>query len=71
METNMSEQFDKLRILLLDDNPVSLCTEEVIDGQESFIPLITEEEFEPYFDVQWIATPEEAREFRDSSLITH
>jgi hypothetical protein len=60
--------FDKIRILLVDDNPESLQLRDTIDGKDSLLPRIATPELAPYFEVFWLATIEEARSFRDSFL---
>jgi hypothetical protein len=54
---------DKIRILLLDDNPESLLLK---DG-ESVIPSVPNK-YAQYYEVLWLATAEEARKFRDEAL---
>jgi hypothetical protein len=60
--------FDKIKILLVDDNPESLTLRDTVDGKQSDLPRIAAPELAPYFEVLWLATVEEVRNFRDSFL---
>jgi hypothetical protein len=69
----MNPQIDKIRVLLLDDNPSFLEREELFEGSRYNIPLIHDQgantyylpELEELFDLRWLATAVESREYRD------
>ena len=60
--------YDKIRVLLIDDYPSSLEIEDEYEGRKCAFPVIYDPripELESYFELRWIATATEAREFRD------
>lgn len=68
---------EKIRVLLLDDNPSSLNLIEEIDNMDFAFPQISDSattdfsmpELNEFFELRWIASAAEAREFRDLSLL--
>ncbi len=64
----MEEQcdFDPIRILIIDDNPRSLQSQVKVEGTDAVVPAIPDPDLKRYFEVLWLATVEEAREFRDA-----
>ena len=69
---------DKIRVLLIDDEPLGLTRAKHVDGQTFYPPALGPEagrpqgipEIEELFELRWLATVEESREFRDlSSLV--
>ncbi|HEX7331523.1 MAG TPA: hypothetical protein VF290_08480 [Pyrinomonadaceae bacterium] len=68
---------EKIRVLLLDDNPSSLNLIEEIDGVPCDFPQVSDSattevsmpELEEFFELRWLASAAEAREFRDLSLL--
>jgi len=58
---------DRIRVLLIDDDPVALQMPRDSDGL--VVPWISgpPKELEDHFELLWLATAEEAREFRDLS----
>ncbi len=69
--------YDKIQILLIDDEPKGLEKQLLLGGEEfrvpGFIPeagtRATIQNVGDLFDLRWLATAEEAREFRDSSRL--
>src|ERR1035438_1393443 len=62
----MEETFDPIRILIIDDNPRTLQSQTRVENLDTVIPQITDPSLKPYFEVLWLATVEEVREFRDA-----
>ncbi len=68
---------EKIRVLLLDDNPSSLNLIEEIEGVDFAFPQICDSattdfsmpELDEFFELRWLASAAEAREFRDLSLL--
>jgi hypothetical protein len=68
---------EKIRVLLLDDNPSSLNLIQEIDGVDFPFPQISDSattnfsmpELNQFFELRWLASAAEAREFRDLSLL--
>ncbi len=65
-------QYSRILILLVDDRPVSFARPVILDGNRYSVPQVKTRvdddrtiPLEKYFDVKWIATAEEAREFHD------
>lgn len=73
----MNEAVEKIRVLLLDDNPSSLKLIQYIDGVRCEFPQVSDSattddpmpELDQFFDLRWLASAAEAREFRDLSLL--
>lgn len=73
----MAEEADKIRVLLLDDNPSSLNLIQHIGGVRCESPQVSDSattdfampELDQFFDLRWLASAAEAREFRDLSLL--
>jgi hypothetical protein len=68
----MTEEFSPIRVLLLDDQPEHGLMPLDRTTHERLVPRvpadIEDASFDPrWFDVRWLATPGEAREFRDFS----
>ena len=64
----MTEPYDLIRVLLIDDKPKSLCREYQFAEKEYIAPRIAEVRapfLREWFQLRWIATAKEAREFRD------
>lgn len=73
----MTSTHEKIRVLLIDDDPSGLLGQEPLIGDKRhFIPCIYEEgdgegvkpELASLFDLRWLATSRESREFRDLSM---
>jgi len=68
---------DKIRVLLIDDQPQGLLSKAMLDGSDHYMvslrtaenPKAGGKDLKELFDVRWLATPEEAREFRDLSRL--
>jgi hypothetical protein len=68
--------FDRIRVLLIDDNPTFLELEKRVDGERVPVPVIHDQgtgelerpELSELFELRWLASAGEAREFRDVSL---
>jgi len=58
--------YDKIRILLIDDMPTRLPQDSRWDKDDRGPPQI-DIDYEDWFDFRWIATPQEACEYRDLS----
>jgi hypothetical protein len=56
-----TEEFDRLKVVLIDDEPETLCGDPFYRYEDSL------GELKPFFDVRFLVTIEEAREFRDLS----
>jgi hypothetical protein len=65
MPENNNGAHDKIRILLVDDEPNGLRRPD--DPSAPNVPELGEP-YKQYFDFRWLATPEEAREYCDLSL---
>lgn len=73
----MVAEVDKIRVLLLDDNPASLNLIQWIDGVRYESPQVSDSattdfdmpELDQFFDLRWLTSAAEAREFRDLSLL--
>lgn len=73
----MVDEVDKIRVLLLDDNPASLNLIQWIDGVRYESPQVSDSattdfdmpELDQLFDLRWLTSAAEAREFRDLSLL--
>ena len=73
----MSQDTERIRVLLIDDEPTGLSLDETMEnGRDVAVPQFFQEvdatreipELEECFDLRWLATAEEIREFRDLSL---
>jgi hypothetical protein len=68
---------EKIRVLLLDDNPSSLSLLQEFDGVDFAFPQVGDSattdfsmpELDEFFELRWLASAAEAREFRDLSLL--
>lgn len=69
------KQLDKIKVLLLEDEPEGLYRQVKAEGQEWQVPAFGAEaggdprsrQLSDLFEVRWLATAEDAREFRDLS----
>jgi len=72
----MTSVASKIRVLLIDDDPSFLEQEPMIEGKRHFVPCIYDQGSEDcgrpdlaeLFDLRWLASAREAREFRDLSM---
>lgn len=70
-------KLDKIRVLLIDDEPHGLSRRKQVDGQPYYTPAFGAEAGKPQaiegieelFELRWLATVEESREFRDLSSL--
>lgn len=65
----MKSSFDKIRILLIDDEPQNLCDEPIWEYPMVMDTPGSSLKFSDVLEVRFLTTTEEAREFRDRSLL--
>lgn len=61
MENRDAREFDKIRILIVDDQPLGLCVNAPPGNNNPWM----HKDYTDYFEFRWLATPEECRTFRD------
>lgn len=70
-------KMDKIRVLLIDDEPLGLTRARPIDGRTYYLPAFGQEagkqqgipRIDELFDLRWLATVQESREYRDLSSL--